>query len=260
MTGGTSPFEDLDYWSKLIAYTEDPSRDGLQLLEFARLQHLNLIHLQNELALIKSNVFGHRTTSKGEMEKLTRLLREYATAIRDLDYLSHLPPLRDPKFILDNRILLENAFPNMASRPGAPYDSACRTLRRDAVRNADAVREFLRKHLHRRLAWSADERKADMLGFSKRLPPLIYSPMLDRIARFLIAVGGGCLVVVPMLVMSFDPSQTKSLLVVTVAVVLFALVMSLAFQTDNKDTLTATATYAAVLVVFIGTSGTGLES
>ena len=59
-----------------------------------------------------------------------------------------------------------------------------------------------------------------------------------------------------MLAMSFNPSTTKSLVVVSAAVVLFALLMSLSFHTDNKDTLTATATYAAVLVVFVGTSGT----
>lgn len=61
---------------------------------------------------------------------------------------------------------------------------------------------------------------------------------------------------VPMLIMSLEPSQIKSLVTVSLSVVLFALVMSLTFQTDNKDTLTATATYAAVLVVFVGTSGT----
>jgi hypothetical protein len=42
---------------------------------------------------------------------------------------------------------------------------------------------------------------------------------------------------------------------VSVAVVLFALALSLVFKTDNKDTITATATYAAVMVVFVGTTG-----
>jgi hypothetical protein len=190
----------------------------------------------------------------------TALTKATATAIRDLDYLTHLPQVTDPQSILDKRILLSNAFPTLANRPGAPYDSACLTIRRDAVRKADAVREFLRKHLPRRLAWSAEERDANKLRYSQRLPPLLYSRSLDQIARFLVAVGGGCLVVVPMLVMSFQPSQTRSLVLVAVAVVLFALIMSLAFQTDNKDTLTATATYAAVLVVFVGTSGTGAET
>jgi hypothetical protein len=40
--------------------------------------------------------------------------------------------------------------------------------------------------------------------------------------------------------------------------VVFALVVGLVFETDNKDTIVATATYAAVLVVFVGNSGGGV--
>jgi hypothetical protein len=49
-----------------------------------------------------------------------------------------------------------------------------------------------------------------------------------------------------MLITSFDASRAKSLITISMAVVLFALSLSLGFGTDNKDTLTATATYAAV--------------
>jgi hypothetical protein len=59
-----------------------------------------------------------------------------------------------------------------------------------------------------------------------------------------------------MLIMIFNQSLTKSLITTSVAVILFALVVSLVFETDNKDTITATATYAAALVVFVGTSAT----
>jgi len=47
---------------------------------------------------------------------------------------------------------------------------------------------------------------------------------------------------------------TKSMITVSVAVVAFALVLGLVFETKNQETLVATATYAAVLVVFVGTS------
>jgi hypothetical protein len=62
---------------------------------------------------------------------------------------------------------------------------------------------------------------------------------------------------VPMLIMSIHSSQLKSLVTVSGAVVLFALCISLVFKADNRETLTATATYAAVLMVFVGTSGAG---
>lgn len=123
-------------------------------------------------------------------------------------------------------------------------------------KQTDAVREFLRKRLPLPLSHSREESRANLTKYLWGIPPVNYSPFVDRLARFLIAVGGGAALIVPMLIMSFQPLHTKSLVTVSVAVVLFALTLSLAFSTDNKDTLQATATYAAVLVVFVGTSGT----
>ena len=49
--------------------------------------------------------------------------------------------------------------------------------------------------------------------------------------------------------------QTTSLVTTSVAIILFALTLAiLANDTSGKDILAATAAYAAVLVVFIGTS------
>jgi hypothetical protein len=180
-----------------------------------------------------------------------------AIAIQDFEYMSKLPRLQEPSVLLDKRISIENAFPSLSARPGAPFDTTYLTLQRSIVLQKDAVREFLRIYLHRRLSWSPEERRKNRVGYNQGQPPSLYSPFLDRLARFIVAVGGGCALIVPMLVMLFDASRTKSLVTVSTAVVLFALAMSLAFQTDNKDTLTATATYAAVLVVFVGTNGTG---
>lgn len=171
--------------------------------------------------------------------------------------MSKVPRLRESSTLLDKRISIENAFPSISTRSGAPYDTTYLTLQRSIVFQTDAVREFLRKYLHRRLSWSPEERRTNRVGYNQGRSPKLYSPFLDRLARFIVAVGGGCALIVPMLIMTFNPSTTKSLVTTSTAVVLFALAMSMAFQTDNKDTLTATATYAAVLVVFVGTSGTG---
>jgi hypothetical protein len=58
--------------------------------------------------------------------------------------------------------------------------------------------------------------------------------------------------------MLIHPPNAQSLITVSLAVLLFALVLSLGFHSDNKDALaaTATATHAAALVVFVGSSGT----
>ena len=75
---------------------------------------------------------------------------------------------------------------------------------------------------------------------------------MDWLARFIVALLGGASLVVPMLIMSIKYSKTKSLVTTSVAVLLFAVIVSFGFRIDNKDTVTATAVYAAVLVVVCG--------
>ena len=55
-----------------------------------------------------------------------------------------------------------------------------------------------------------------------------------------------------MLIMRLGESLTKSLFMVSVAMDLFPALTSLTFRASNFETLVAIATYAAVLVVFIG--------
>ncbi|KAL3460870.1 hypothetical protein BJX64DRAFT_261984 [Aspergillus heterothallicus] len=65
---------------------------------------------------------------------------------------------------------------------------------------------------------------------------------VDRLARFLVAFTGGVFLIVP----------TKSFVVVSVTVLLFTFVLSFAVCVSNVETLVAAATYAAVMVVFLG--------
>lgn len=71
----------------------------------------------------------------------------------------------------------------------------------------------------------------------------------------MVAFAGGLSLIVPMLIMRIGENSTKSLVTTSVAVVLFAGITSLILRANNTETVAATATYAAVLVVFVGTSG-----
>lgn len=76
--------------------------------------------------------------------------------------------------------------------------------------------------------------------------------------RILMAMFGGAALIGPMLIMTLHRSLNTSLITVSVATILFALLLALyATDSEGKDVLAATAAYAAVLVVFVGTSGTG---
>jgi len=68
------------------------------------------------------------------------------------------------------------------------------------------------------------------------------------------AFVGGAALLVPMIIMVFEASLSKSLITTSVSVLFFAGFLSFGISASNQDILAATATYAAVLVVFVGTS------
>lgn len=84
--------------------------------------------------------------------------------------------------------------------------------------------------------------------------PKEVSHFVDQTVRFVVAITGGLFLVVPMVVMTIQPSVLKSLVTVSTFVLLFALILAFAVKVSNVETLISTATYAAVLVVFVGTS------
>ena len=73
--------------------------------------------------------------------------------------------------------------------------------------------------------------------------------------RIIMALFGGIALIGPMLIMTLHQSRNTSLITASVATFLFALVIAFAARDSaGKDVLAITAAYAAVLVVFVGTS------
>jgi VIT1/CCC1 family predicted Fe2+/Mn2+ transporter len=182
-----------------------------------------------------------------------------ADAIRDYKDMSALSDL--PDYARDTRMALELKFPYLAQphegEANRPYDTRYKTIKKRKVQLRDPIREMLRRILPNRLSWPEEERRLRRAEYGAGQPPEMYSRLVDSIARFIIGTLGGCALIVPMVVLSLGSSLTKSLIVVSVSLVLFALIVGLVFELDNKDTIVATATYAAVLVVFVGNSGDG---
>ncbi|KAJ5727950.1 hypothetical protein N7493_005770 [Penicillium malachiteum] len=77
---------------------------------------------------------------------------------------------------------------------------------------------------------------------------------LDFLSRLVMALFGGAALIVPMLIMTLSPSKLNSLLTTSLFVVGVAVVLAWFMEDAGpKDILGATAAYAAVLVVFVGT-------
>lgn len=78
----------------------------------------------------------------------------------------------------------------------------------------------------------------------------------DFLSRVAMALFGGVALVVPMLIMTLHPTKLTTLL--TTSVFVFAVAIALAwfmYDSQPKDIMAATAAYAAVLVVFVGATG-----
>lgn len=72
--------------------------------------------------------------------------------------------------------------------------------------------------------------------------------------RFLMAVTGGLALLIPMLVMTYFPGRNVSVVTTSVAMLIFAAMITFGTQLTPDQVLGTTAAYAAVLVVFVGTS------
>ena len=95
-------------------------------------------------------------------------------------------------------------------------------------------------------------RELDPLGREKR------SQKTALTERIIMAMFGGVALIAPMLIMTLHPSRNTSLFTTSLVTFIFALVLAVgATNSAGKDVLTATAAYAAVLVVFVGTNTTG---
>ena len=98
------------------------------------------------------------------------------------------------------------------------------------------------------------------LGF-RELDPLGREERSKKTAlteRLFMAMFGGVALIAPMLIMTLHPSRNVSLVTTSLATFIFALILAVgATNSAGKDVLAATAAYAAVLVVFVGTNTTG---
>lgn len=225
-------------------------------LEHEFLHRLNLVAIENNLAKCEAKIHEDKRPSPENLDQLRQLLSRYTTAIRDYEYMRQMRLCNETERY-KCLLMRDQYFPELAGLGGKHQISPhFREIRRESRTAAlDPIRDFLRRRLPHFLSYSEAEKKRRRDEYIARKPPEGVSPLVDRIARFFVAFVSGAALVVPMVIMSFQPSQIKSVITVSVAVLLFSVSMSLVMRASNTETLVSTATYAAVLVVFVGASG-----
>lgn len=82
-----------------------------------------------------------------------------------------------------------------------------------------------------------------------------FGNLTQTLDRVLVGVTGGASLLIPMIMMTFLTGRNARLLIVSIATILFAMAMAL-WSKDRESVIGATSAYAAIMVVYIGSSET----
>ncbi|KAJ5657560.1 uncharacterized protein N7484_001209 [Penicillium longicatenatum] len=239
--------EDLDEVKDLVEYVNRSldEEEEFHFLRFEFLQRLNIVRLELDLVHLKGQFQRDKRAAVKDLDTLESKLQDYA--IRNYQFLKNKKALKKGE-ARSRRLLLQRFF--QARVNDGFHSHYC--YFQDADERVDPLRGALMRYLPSWLTFSREERISRGKEYSERRVPREVSAFVDRLTRLILAFAGGIFLVVPMIIMILHPSQTKSLVTVSVCVTVFALVLSLVIRVSNVETLVSTATYAAVLVVFIG--------
>lgn len=251
--------------------------ERFHFLGFEFLHRLNIVRLQNELIEMKNNVLSTRCANLEE-DKLTKLLDDYstscpfslnlnsllttdfllvlATAVRNYNYVHEARRL-DKHNMERRKQRLKLKFPSLTIkyRQTRPFESHYRFLNDNShIQKPDFLRDKLRQWLPAQLSYSTHERHYRAKEYEEGEVPMEISSFVDISVRLLVSLVAVVVLVAPMCIMAVNPSPTKSLVTSSVFMVLFACSLSFGIKTSNAETMVATATYSAVLVVFVGTN------
>ncbi|MCJ1388673.1 hypothetical protein MMC18_001522 [Xylographa bjoerkii] len=233
---------------------------------FQTLQIFSLLNLQHQLVELNDNFQTDVNIADPRKVFLARkLLKEYYQELRDWRSASTFPTATgaESNLITD---FLASSLPNKAYHSLAETK---RTLILDSNPPVDAVRRFL-SYLCRAQPWATDpnetareELRELLLKSNLQTPAAVLLskdvdrnpqilPLVDFLARLVVAVAGAALLVVPMVALNYIAVEWGRILAVGLFVLAFALGLGALSRASNQELVAASATYGAVLVLYIG--------
>jgi len=227
---------------------------------FDRLSLLNLCHYQDKLVELEGKIQKDPSNmTKEQIKELAELLREYHAAIKAFKDIWQMPRPEPgtPKTIVDRlcQMIGGEHGDDYAYMQDSPHMV---DLSPDALNTpSDPVRRRFQM-----LFGPVDGENDRTQPFREgEVPPSLGKPTpsqinarVDKAVRYLVSYGGGLLLLAPMYILSFVHTQSYQLIAVTLFVLSFATIVGMITTGSNSEVLAATATYAAILVVFL--SGT----
>lgn len=160
-------------------------------------------------------------------------------------------PQRGLRQILETRLLELGrwVFSGKEDSSSSAYDQFSSVIRRALRMRPMDVGPTFAVNIMEPLRGDVGFRELDQQG---RLRRTRKKALLQRLAMGLF---GGVALICPVVIMVLHPSQNTNLITVSLATIVFVMLLAVcATDSTGKDVLEATAAYAAVLVVFFGTS------
>lgn len=143
------------------------------------------------------------------------------------------------------------AFPGTSAELSSLFYGSALTFTSDGSGSKVSVPEALRDLKQRGLGGELAPSLRELNQHRRRRR----AEMKALIQRIFMGLFGGIALICPVLIMALVPSQNTNLITVSIATILFAIILAIgATDSTGKDILAATAAYTAVLVVFFGTS------
>ncbi|KAK3349040.1 hypothetical protein B0T25DRAFT_547046 [Lasiosphaeria hispida] len=232
---------------------------------FETLSLLSLYHYQDKLVQVEKKINEDRgQMTEEDISNLATMLRNYYDALQSFKKISTMdrPPHLEQNLaaqVLSDKL---NELSYASAGELGMVDLTPATL----GASSDPVRVLLQRYIEQGSSGSAGHSRQQPTPeqFSNlKLPPgkpnpsgERVTPLVDKFARLFISLIGGAFLLAPMYALTFIRAQKDQLITVGVFVVFFAVIMAAATKSTNQELLTATATYAAVLVVFISQAPT----
>lgn len=180
-------------------------------------------------------------------ERLQILLRDYSEAMRNIDYLTGFSSAGHDAAAWQSRPVI----PGMQIQTRDHFDYVSFPA---SAPGLDQVRSVLKRILPAKHAPNQRYSPARMGKVGLTVSHTEVSRLVNRLAWIIVAITGGVFLLVPMIIMTFATDAHMRLVVVSVAVLWFAVSVALVSKATNQELIAATAAYSAVLVVYVGTT------
>ncbi|KAE8359903.1 hypothetical protein BDV27DRAFT_135359 [Aspergillus caelatus] len=216
---------------------------GIAILSFRALQLYRISDLQKELLLKQKSVMSGQQGTEGDNGRQTdKLLQRYANAVRNYETLSQnlvLDKIDGYKFLDDKCQRFHLEYRKGSSKWASPRWKFWEDKTVTVAATEPSAGFF----------GPLGFRELDKQKRVERERRSAYH------SRFGMGLFGGVALIVPMIIMALHPGLVVDLVTTSAATVIFILIVTI-FGRDatGKDVLASTAAYAAILIVFVGTS------